>query len=229
MTNKYTNLITRYDLPCINRIPEDSAVSKMLDNVKVLNFSKEMPVQFESIVNHEKYISDLKTTIAQELSHLDQIIKKEIFNGESSSELNTFISSFDTKKLDKNQIIQIHIINSNIRIDEPVFLCDNISIFGNNTIFWADNSDIAIIARDVKNIKMTGINVINPKVCGIMFLGCENFYIENVCVIGSGHYGIVVRQKTKYGQIYSSKLKYMIYPQVIIRLKLPKTVICNNI
>ncbi len=205
MIKKYTDLILHYGLPSINRVPEDSDTAETLKNVKVFNFAKKMPIQFQDIVNHELYTSNLRSSIIEKTPNKAQVVRKESFHGENSSQLNSFISSLDIEKSNTNKFVEIHIINPNIEIDEPVLLWSNIIIYGNNTVFFAENSDIAVIGNDVENVKLIGINIVSPKICGIMLLGCSSFYIENISVQGSGHYGVVIRKKTNYCQIYSSR------------------------
>lgn len=186
-------IVAQYDLPPINRAPEDSVAGRILERAKVLRYTSDMPVRYTEVMDCDKYMHVLKSSIIEKIGETGREYKKVYFSGKTAHELNNFIKSFHN-----NKKVEIILTEKEINLDETINLRSFIIIAGSSTRLIAKELDIAIIGKDVKNTGVKELIIKGSRKCAIMFISVHKSIIQNISIIKGHDRGVVLRGGSSY-------------------------------
>lgn len=188
------NIFSLYNLPPLKRAPLNSKASELLASSKVLSYSKKMPVNFSQITDPDYYLKKLRTQISENKDSNKIIYHYYISGLKKASELNQFLETLEFPA-------QVTLTSDVLQIDEPIILKDNLSLKGNNTQCLASNVNIAFLGEGISNVELNDLVIKGAKINAVLLLNCMHSKLNNLKIINSLDYGIILKQQCSYIQI----------------------------
>jgi hypothetical protein len=196
------DIITQYQLPPLERAPKGSKAEEILKKAKVLRYAEEMPVRFAEFMDTGRYIQELKASIMKQVEKAEKEHNILYFNGKTAKELNNFMKNIGTS--DQTEII---LNEREIILNEPINLKSHIIIRGRSTHLISNNTNIAIIGKNINNGGLKDLIIEEPLKCGIMLINTAGLVIDNITIVNGRNRGMVIRGGSRF--IYINHSKFM--------------------
>jgi parallel beta-helix repeat protein len=187
------DITSRYSMPPVKRAPDGSVADNILKKAKVLEYSKEMPVKYSEVMDTERFVNNLRTSIKNQVTPVGQDYKTVYFGGKTSKQLDNFM-----KGLASADKIEIILTTRELILDQPINLRSHTIIRGSSTRLIAGKVDIAIIGNGIENAGLKDLTVERPGKCAIMLINASRFIMENVAVLNSNDRGMVIRGQSSF-------------------------------